>query len=116
VDVHTQKGGNGGTGGDGQPGGFGGQPGLAGGGGACAGGQGGTGGRGGTGGGGLGGHSIAIAFAEGTVTLDEATKGALSVGSPGDGGLGGNVNVNANVGQPGLAASCWDFGANAACP
>ena len=114
------KAGNGGSGGDGQ----GGQPGgKAGDGGAsgvsaksaCNGGKGGDGGNGGNGSGGLGGHSLGIATMGTPPLLDAATKTAITPGTKGAGGLGGNMDADMNHGADGTAAGCWDFGTKVAC-
>jgi hypothetical protein len=79
------------------------------------GGGGGKGGAGGPGGGGQGGHSLGIAF-QGT-TVPTGGTFAIDATKNGKGGAGGTNNTTANVGQgaDGVAANCWDFGANKAC-
>jgi hypothetical protein len=114
------KGGNGGAGGDGQFGQQGGSLALGGnsGGGAgsaCAGGKGGDGGNGGDGGGGLGGHALGVAATGTAPILDAATKTAITPGTNGKGGLGGNMDASTNHGADGKSASCWDFSSNVAC-
>jgi hypothetical protein len=116
----TGKGGKGGAGGDGQFGQPGGDPGPfgkagAGAGAACSGGKGGDGGNGGNGSGGLGGHSLGIALLGTAPVLDDATKKAILFGAFGEGGKGGNADVDMNHGAPGNAAACWDFEKNKSC-
>ncbi len=112
--------GNGGVGGDGQFGQQGGALGMGGnsGGGAgsaCAGGKGGDGGNGGNGSGGSGGHSLGIASMGTAPVLDASTTAAITFGTKGSGGKGGNMDQDMNHGADGVAAPCWDFMKNAAC-
>ncbi len=81
----------------------------------CNGGAGGGGGNGGNGSGGLGGHSLGIAATGTAPMLDTATKSAITPGTKGAGGKGGNMDENMNHGADGMTAACWDFGSNAAC-
>jgi len=113
-------GGTGGAGGDGQLGQLGGGVGSGGTGGmgagsACNGGKGGDAGNGGNGSGGLGGNSLGIAVTGTAPVLDAPTKVAITPGTRGSGGLGGNADADMNHGADGVAAACWDFGANGAC-
>jgi hypothetical protein len=110
------KGGDGGAGQNGQQGGSAGVGGNSSGpASGCDGGKGGKGGNGGNGGGGLGGHSLGIASTGTAPTLDEATKKAVVFGALGAGGLGGNMDVDMNHGEDGMAATCWDFAGNKSC-
>lgn len=92
--------GNGGSGADGQAGqsvfGFHGNGGNA----ACQGGNGAPGAKGGAGGGGAGGSSVGILSKGGKVTVDDATKAAIQVGTPGKGGTDGTGSMS-NVGVTG---------------
>jgi hypothetical protein len=107
VTIAAKDGGTGGNGGDGQPGGAGGNGGGTAGnnGFACQGGKAGQGGLGGAGGGGLGGHSLGLAVKGPAPTLDTATQKAMTFGAPGDGGLGGNMDLKMNDGAAGVAAA-----------
>ncbi len=104
-------GGEGGNGGAGQTGGLGGDGGPKGvvngsnnsGANACAGGPGGAGGRGGAGGGGAGGPSAAIARVDSTV--DRQGNVAVTVGSSGVGGPGGDNEGQGSSGPQGDAGA-----------
>ena len=79
----------------------------------CSGASGGNGGAGGSGGGGRGGHAIRRRFFMGTPTqLELGSTATWMFGAPGDGG----VTVGVNKAEPGVAASCWNFDSNSACP
>lgn len=96
VTITTGQGGSGGDGGDGQGGGVGGNGGNGGIGDAnvpatlkaCNGGAGGQGGFGGKGGGGQGGHSVGLAYTGAVGAIEGLT---IVVGTPGPGGLGGDL-------------------------
>lgn len=111
VTLTAKDAGAGGDGGDGQLGGGGGTGGKAGTvdaamtdlNAACKGGNGGAGGKGGRGGGGLGGHSLGIAYLG---EPPDTTKATVTVGVPGDGGLGDTAETNGDLG---LAVPTRDF-------
>jgi hypothetical protein len=78
----------------------------------CSGAEAGTGGPGGDGGGGRGGHAMDVVF---MTTPTNAKLGPMSTwmfGAPG----GGGVTTGLNPAEPGLAALCWNFQSDAACP
>ncbi|MFO0587412.1 MAG: hypothetical protein U0441_07730 [Polyangiaceae bacterium] len=118
TEVHlvVGSGGKGGDGGNGQPGQFGGYGGHGGKGSSyngstllkgCDGGDGGSGGKGGPGGGGAGGPTIGIAF---TGAAPEGTPSIEIKGQPGQGGLGGILDVQkGGDGAPGVAAETYGF-------
>ncbi len=47
--------------------------------------------------------------------LDQATQKAITPGTLGKGGQGGNANESMNQGSDGIAGPCWDFVTNVAC-
>jgi hypothetical protein len=47
--------------------------------------------------------------------LDAATQKALTFGTKGSGGPGGNTNADMNGGNNGIAAGCWALDTNLAC-
>ncbi len=67
---------------------------------ACNGGSGGIGGKGGAGGGGAGGVSVGLLTKGGSLDIDDATKAAIQLGSPGPGGKDG-TGAATNVGKTG---------------
>jgi hypothetical protein len=110
--IVTGRGGDGGAGGLAQAGGIGG-PGGDGGLGSgmaspgCRGGDGGKGGNGGYGGGGLGGPSMGIAYLLGQQPALE--RNTIEVGSPGQGGPGGNPAIPSSAGAGGFAVEITGF-------
>jgi len=88
--IASSDGGAGGGGGAGGSGAAGGDPGGS----LCSGGQGGKGGDGGAGAGGAGGISVGVLYKGTKPTIDSATDGAITVGSPGAKGTGGNSPTN----------------------
>jgi hypothetical protein len=109
--LSTGHGGDGGAGGDGQFGQLGGDAGKGGKGGGgpvngCDGGNGGPGGDGGNGGGGLGGPSIGIAY---TKTAPVLKNTAPVPGTKGLGGKGGNMDIDGNHGDDGVAVATQAF-------
>jgi hypothetical protein len=103
------RGGNGGraqAAGSGAAGGLGGTSSVVGLNAGCKGGFGGPGGDGGTGGGGRGGHSIGLAY---TGKRPEIAVENITVSNPGQGGLGGNNNLQNNQGDDGIRNEIQEF-------